>query len=107
MKTMIVRSAILVLLLAPPAFSTEPKVAIRNGIPMDAHMAMYGQHNPHRDYLRPYSKEIWKTIQDEKLPQRIFGLLTDSLPAKSKESAESVRDELHTIFDQVDWSAVA
>jgi hypothetical protein len=101
------RSAVLVLLMTAIAFSAEPKVDIRNGIPMDAHVAMYGKHNPERDYLRGYEKEIWKTIHDEKLPQRIFGLVMDAIPAKSKESAESISEELHTIFDRIDWSAVA
>src|SRR3954469_3695688 len=107
MRTLKFASQFLVLLVAARGFSAEPKLDIRNGIPMDAFMAMYGQHNPERDDLRGYQKEIWKTIHDEKLPQRIIGLVIDSLPAKSKESAESVSDELHTIFDRVDWSAVA
>src|SRR4051812_43533789 len=106
MKT-VFRSAVLVLLMAAMAFSAEPKVDIRNGIPMDAHVAMYGKHNPEQDYLRDYQKEIWKTVHDEKLPQRIFGLVMDAIPAKSKESAESISEELHTIFDRIDWSAVA
>jgi hypothetical protein len=98
MRTLRFASVVLVLLVAAKAFSAEPKLDIGNGIPMDAYMAMYGQHNPERDDLRGYQKEIWKTIHDEKLPQRIIGLVIDSLPAKSKESAESVSDELHTVL---------
>ena len=49
MKTLVFHAAVLVALLAPTAFSAEPKVDIRNGIPMDATVAMYGQHNSERD----------------------------------------------------------
>jgi hypothetical protein len=101
MKTIAFRTLLAALCFAQAGFSKDVVVDIRNGIPTTAHMAVYGQRNPEREYLRAYQKEIWRTIQDEKLPERVFGLMMEAIPSKSKEGVESVSDELRTIFDPV------
>jgi hypothetical protein len=106
MNTLAFRALAMALCLAPAGFSKDVNVDIRNGVPTSAHMAVYGQRNPEREYMRPYQQEIWKTIQDEKLPERVFRLMMEAIPTKSKESVESVSDELRTIFDPLDWSTV-
>ncbi|MFO0790681.1 MAG: hypothetical protein U0805_14590 [Pirellulales bacterium] len=107
MNAMAVRTLVAALCVAPAAWASDAKVDIRNGIPASAYMAVYGQKNAARDYLREYQKEVWKTVQNEKLPERIFGLLLEAMPSNSKDQVDSVTAELQTIFDPVDWSAIA
>ena len=101
------RSLVLVLLLAAMAVADEVKLDIRNGVPADAYMAAYGRHNPERDYERDYQKQVWQTIQNEKLPERIMALVMDLLPSKQQKATTSISEELQTIFEPVNWSAVA
>ena len=105
MKTIALRSGVLALLIAPLVIADEAKFDIRNGIPADAYMAVYGRHNPEREYQREYEQRIWQTIQDERLPQQIFGIVIDCLATKEKETVTSISEELQTIFEPVDWSA--
>jgi hypothetical protein len=107
MNAIILRSALLACFIASLALADETKLDIRNGVPADAYLAVYAQHNPERDYQQAYAKQIWQAIQDERLPQRIVGLVLDQLPSKEQETVTSVSDELQTIFEPVDWSAVA
>lgn len=107
MNAIAVRSCILALLLAPAALAEDAAIDIRHGIPAEAFIAAYGQHNPERDFQRQYGREIWQTIQNEKLPERIATILLDALPAAKRESADSIKTELQTVFEAVDWSAVA
>jgi hypothetical protein len=101
------RSWILVLLLAPLALADEAKLNVRQGIPADAFLAVYGQRNPERDFQRDFAQAIWQTIADEKLPERVVALMMERLPGEQKETIDSITAELRTIFEPVDWSAVA
>jgi hypothetical protein len=105
MNTIVLRSGVLALLIAPLAYAAEGKLDIRKGIPADAYMAVYGQQNPEREYQREYQKRIWQSVQEERLPQRIFDVLINCLPTKEKENVASISDELQLIFEPVDWSA--
>jgi hypothetical protein len=107
MNSIKIFSVVLTLLVAPLAFGSEKAVDLRKGIPADAYMAAYSQHNPKQDFLRVYQKQIWQAIEDENLPERVYALLGDLLPDTNKDAATSVADELRTIFEHVDWSAVA
>jgi hypothetical protein len=104
MNTIVLRSGVLALLIAPLAFADERKLDIRKGIPADAYMAVYGQHNPEREYQREYQRQIWQTIKDERLSQRISDILINCLPTKEKETVASISEELQIIFEPVDWS---
>jgi len=94
------------LLLAPAALAEDAAVDVRHGIPAEAYIAAYGQSNPERDFQRQYGREIWQTVRDEKLPERVAAIVLDALPAAQRESADSINAELQTIFEAVDWSAV-
>jgi hypothetical protein len=107
MKTIAFRSGVLMLLFAPLTFAAEAKLDIRNGVPADAYMAVFHQHNPERDFQRTYQQQVWETIQHEKLAQRIVDIVFNLLPSKEKETATSVSEELQSIFEPVDWLAVA
>ena len=100
-------SWVLVLLLAPLGLADEAPHDVRKGVPTDAYIAVYAQHNPERDFQLQYAKQAWQIVQDEKLIERIAAIVMDRLPGEHKEAATSISDELKEIFDPVDWQAVA
>jgi hypothetical protein len=107
MNAIAFRSLVAVLLVVPLALADETKLDIRSGVPADAYLAVYAEHNPERDYQHEYAKQIWQTIEDEKLPERIVKLVMDQLRGEERETASSISDELQTISETTDWSQLA
>src|SRR5262249_2277630 len=101
------RTLVVALCFTPAAFPAEAKVDLHNGIPANAYLALYSQRNPDRDQLHQYYQEVWQTIHDEQLPERVFSFMVEAMPNNSMDQVQSVRDELRTAFSDVDWNAMA
>ena len=94
------------LVAAPRLFATEPAapVDLRQAVPSDAFMAMHFQHDPKRDYERAYMADVWQTIQDEKLPQRILEIITNRANEKDVDAAKAFADEMKAAVAPIDSS---
>jgi hypothetical protein len=84
-----------------PAQETATQVDLRKAAPMDAFMAVHGKYNPERDYQNQYAAEVWKTVQDEKIVERILKIATSRMKAEDLANAEKVIDELRAAIDPV------
>jgi hypothetical protein len=100
---------VLSLVVATRVLATEPAAAVdlRQAVPADAYMAIHAQHNPERDYQRAYMADIWKTVQDEKLIERISTIITNRVQEKDLDAAKSVAEELKTALAPIDLKSLA
>lgn len=98
---------VVVFLLAPGSLAAEAKLDIRCAVPPDAYLAVYGQHNPERDFQRDYSQLVWQTLEEEHLPERILALVMDRLPGEKQQTIHSISDEVKEILKSIDASDVA
>ena len=54
----------------------DARVDVRRGVPDDVYLVVYGKHNPERDYQRKYYEEVWKTVQETKIIDRVIKIVT-------------------------------
>jgi hypothetical protein len=83
------------------AQETATQVDLRKAAPMDAFMAVHGKYNPERDYQNKYAVEVWQTVQEEKIVERILKIATSRMKAEDLANAEKVIDELRAAIDPV------
>jgi hypothetical protein len=81
-------------------------VDLRQAVPADAYMAIHAQHNPERDYQRAYVAEIWQTVQDEKLIERVSAIIANRVKEKDLDAAKSVAEELKTAVAPIDLKSL-
>lgn len=100
---------VLLLEIVPSAFAVEPSdvVAIQQAVPDDAYLVVQGWHNPERDYQRAYLEDIWKTVQDEKLVERITDLITSHVSDEDLQTAQSAYHEVQDAVAPIDWKSLA
>ena len=58
------------------AADTAQAVDVRRGVPDDVYLVVYGKHNPERDYQRKYYEEVWKTVQETQIIDRVVKIVT-------------------------------
>lgn len=109
MKALIYACCSLLLVLAPSRYSPHTSAAedLRRAVPVEAHLAILGRHNPERDYQRAYLQDVWKTVEDEKLIERISELFTSQIPDDDLQGAKSVFNEIRDATEPIDWKSVA
>ncbi len=107
MNAIAIRSWLLMFLVLGLARAEAEDLNVGQGIPADAYLAVYGRHNPERDFLRKYGEQVWQTVQREKLPERVLALVMAQVPGEQQETLTSISNELREIFAPVDWQAVA
>lgn len=79
---------------ATTAAAQETTYDLRTGVPSDTHLAVYAQKNAERDYQNAYLAEVWQTIQDEKICDRIYNLVTSRMPEDKLEELQAIWDEV-------------
>lgn len=100
---------LLLVVLVPASYAAESSttVDIRQAVPVEAHLAILGRHNPERDYQQVYLKQVWKTVQDEELVERITELITSNVPDEQWETAKGAFEEIRGAVEPIDWKSVA
>ena len=103
MNAKLIGCLIAVLLIAPVAVAQETLTAVdvRQGIPTDAHLAIYGKDNPERAYQKEHLAEVWQTFQDEKIAERFFSIITSRVSEEELNQARSVWDQIHTALEPI------
>lgn len=99
---------VVVLLAAQVALAADrPRsLDLRRAVPADAYLAIYGKHNPERDFQREYYQEVWKTVQETQIIERALKIVTSRVPEEELEKAKSVLDELRTAAAPIDFKAI-
>ena len=86
--------------------ATAEAVDLRKGVPNDVHLAVYGKHNPERDYQSAYYEEILQTIEDEQIISRLRDIITSRMSPEELAQAEAVFDELSTAVSPISWETL-
>ncbi len=109
MRTFWNRLALTVTLLAFTALPAAPGSAadLRDGVPPDVFLATYHKHNPERDYQKAYFENVWQTIEDTQICQRLLEAIQSKLSDDDREGFDAIREELTRAVEGVDWSALA
>ena len=89
------------------AAADQPKsLDLRRAVPADAYLAVYGKHNPERDFQREYYREVWKTVQETQIIERVVKIISSHLPEEDVEQAKSVLEELRKATAPIDFEAI-
>lgn len=99
----------LVLLASPwcSAQETLTAVDIRQGVPPEAHLVVFGKNNPERAYQKQYLAEVWQTVQDEEIIDRFFAAITSQVPEDKLLEARSAWDQMQTALEPMNCAALA
>ncbi|MCC6492867.1 MAG: hypothetical protein IT424_07585 [Pirellulales bacterium] len=87
------------------ARADDAKRDIKQGVPAEVHMAIYGRHNPERDYQRKFGEEIINTIKEEKIGRRVIELIGSRIPEDKKQHAKDVWQEFKKAAEPFDANA--
>jgi hypothetical protein len=81
-------------------------VDLRQAVPADAYMAVDAVHNPERDYQRAYMADIWRTVQDEKLVERVSAIIANQTKDQKLDDAKAVLEELKAAVAPIDFKSL-
>lgn len=79
---------------------------LRDAAPPTAFLAVYGKHNPERDYQKKYYEDIWKTVRSTKIMERSLQIAQRRMGTADAEQFVAVRDSLTKAFEGVEWQKV-
>ena len=102
-------SCVTLALLASCASATAQSEALdlRRGVPTDAFLAIHHKHNPERDFQRAYYEEVWKTVEETRIIERVVAIVATHLPEADVEKAKSLISELREAASPIDLEAMA
>ncbi len=90
------------------AAAAQPKAPdLRRAVPADVYMVVYGKHNPERDFQREYYREVWKTVDQTKIIQRIAEIVASRLSPSEVEQAKAVLEEIKQAAAPIKLDALA
>lgn len=103
---MLLAAATAVLLMGA-ASALAAEINLKMAAPPEAHMVVYGRHNPERDGERQYWEDAWKTWNDERINERFLEIVTSTIPADKLATAKGVIDEVKTALGPINCQAFA
>ena len=89
-------AAILLPMSLAASATEEGTLDLRRGVPADVYMAVYGKHNPERDFQRQHFEEVWKTIKETKILEKALQIVTSRMSQNDVEQAQAVLKEVET-----------
>jgi hypothetical protein len=101
MRKVLLTPCILLLVVAQHLVAAET-VDLRRGVPEDVFLAVYGKHNSERDFHRKYYDEVWKTVQETQIMDRLVKIVTSRMDDGQLEQAKSVMEEMRTAAEPID-----
>ncbi len=109
MKRLLCATCVLLLagISAASATDASRNVDVRRGVPDDVFLAVYGKHNPERDYQRRYYDEVWQTVQKTKIMDKVVQMVTAQMSSEDYDKAKGVVDELREATKGIDIKALA
>jgi len=97
-----------VLLCARFAHGAEQRALdLKRAVPEGAYLAVYGKHNPERDFQNQYYKEVWKTVQETKIIERAVEIVASRLSQDEVARAKAVLEELKEAAAPIPLEAMA
>lgn len=80
---------------------------LREAAPNDVYLATYHRHNPERDYQNVYYQDIWNTVQETKIFDKILTVIRRRIPENDREQFEGIRETLLKAMEPVKWDALS
>ena len=80
------------LVAAPWAYAQETSAHLdfRQAALPEAHMVVYGKHNPERDFQTAYLADVWQTVLDEEIGERLLTIITSCVPQQNRDDAQKM-----------------
>ncbi|MCA9034951.1 MAG: hypothetical protein KDA91_07475 [Planctomycetaceae bacterium] len=76
---------------------------LKEAAPPDSFISVYAKHNPERDYQKQYYKEVWETVQQTKIMDRILQIVQSRAGEADAQKFIEIRDTLTNAFAPVEW----
>ena len=105
MRRLLLAPWILLLSVAPCAAAEN--VDVRRGVPDDVFLAVYSKHNPERDFQNKYCEEIWQTVEETQILDRVVKLVTSRMEDEQIAQAKGVIDELREAAKPISLQGLA
>jgi len=108
MRTLCAGLCAVPMLLAHLAVAAEesPPPDLRRAVPAEAFMAVYGKHNPERDYQKQYYQAVWDKVRETGIIEQAVKIVTDRVSPEDLEKAKSVLGELREAAAPIDGEAI-
>ncbi|MEO2020025.1 MAG: hypothetical protein ABGZ53_37310 [Fuerstiella sp.] len=105
MKTWIQSASLATLLVAAvgPALAGD----LSDAIPPDMYLAIYGKHNPERDYQKEYYNDIWKAVEKSNILERAVRMVQSRVAEDDVAQILAVRDSLRAAVKPIQWEQLA
>ncbi len=95
--------ALLVGLVAAPATAND----LREAVPNDCFIAVWGKHNPERDYQKQYHAAIWETVQETQIVEKLIQAMQGNMSEQEVAQFEQMQTVLKGIVEPINWDAVS
>ena len=92
---------------AARAAESGVKLDIKKAVPEDAFLAVYGKHNPERDYQAEYCKEAWNTFREERIGERVFEIIKSQAPKEDLEKMQNAWEEVQEALEPINLEALS
>lgn len=100
-------TGLLLLASCATALAAEKSPDLRRAVPADVYLAVYGKHNPHRDFQREYYKAVWRTVEDTKVVERVTQMVAARLSHDQNEQAKAILGEIQAAAAPIKLQALA
>ncbi|MHB0956556.1 MAG: hypothetical protein ACYC0X_09880 [Pirellulaceae bacterium] len=94
MKRALFAPCLLLLVVAQHLAAADTAADLRRGVPDDVYLVVHGKHNPERDFQRQYYDDVWKTVQETQIIERVVKIVTSRMEEGQLEQAQAVMEEL-------------
>ncbi len=81
-------------------------VDVRRGVPDDVYLVVYSRQNPERAGQYRHYAEVWKTIWETQIIDRLFEVVTAGMAAERREQAQGVMTRLRKAVKPIDFAAL-
>lgn len=100
--------AIVLIGVVAPALSDGAKAEdLREAIPSDMFLAVYGRHNPERDYQTDYYKEVFQTVEKSRIVERVAQMIQSRMSDNDVAQMAAFRDSVKEALKSVEWKKLA
>lgn len=86
-----------------PSDASAVAADLKDAASPDAYLVAWGTHNPERDYLRQHYADVWKTIQETRVVERVVQLVQSRIGEADAQQFIQVRDAITQATAPIDF----
>ena len=76
---------------------------LRDAAPPGAFMAIYGKHNPERDYQEKHYQAVWDEVQKTKICEKVLQIVQNKMAEGDAAQFVAVREALQNALSPIQW----